>query len=78
MALVDKMLKNTPPSGEIYVPSPEEVASVPWTKYTLATWGVPWPPPHGWRRGLEYQWQRLEREGKAVRREVDQQVSLGI
>ena len=24
-----------------------------WTKDTLAQWGVPWPPPKGWRRKLE-------------------------
>lgn len=24
-----------------------------WTRKTLASWGVPWPPPHGWRRQLE-------------------------
>jgi hypothetical protein len=23
-----------------------------WTKKTLAAWGVPWPPPKGWRRAL--------------------------
>jgi hypothetical protein len=23
-----------------------------WTKATLAGWGVPWPPPSGWRRAL--------------------------
>ena len=23
-----------------------------WTKDTLAQWGVPWPPPKGWRRSL--------------------------
>lgn len=23
-----------------------------WTKATLAGWGVPWPPPHGWRARL--------------------------
>lgn len=23
-----------------------------WTKETLASWGVPWPPPPGWRRQL--------------------------
>jgi hypothetical protein len=25
---------------------------VPWTKATLAGWGVPWPPPSGWRSQL--------------------------
>jgi hypothetical protein len=23
-----------------------------WTKETLAGWGVPWPPPKGWKRDL--------------------------
>jgi hypothetical protein len=24
-----------------------------WTRRTLESWGVPWPPPKGWRRALE-------------------------
>lgn len=24
-----------------------------WTKKTLASWGIPWPPPRGWRAALE-------------------------
>lgn len=24
-----------------------------WSRETLAGWGVPWPPPKGWRRALE-------------------------
>lgn len=24
-----------------------------WGRATLAKWGVPWPPPGGWRRALE-------------------------
>ena len=40
------------------VPSPDEVlqARTPaggWTRQQLAEWGVPWPPPKGWRRDLE-------------------------
>ena len=23
-----------------------------WTRQQLAEWGVPWPPPKGWRRNL--------------------------
>jgi hypothetical protein len=23
-----------------------------WTKGTLAKWGVPWPPPRGWKKAL--------------------------
>lgn len=38
-------------------PSPQEIeaAKTPaggWTKDTLAQWGVPWPPPKGWREDL--------------------------
>jgi hypothetical protein len=40
------------------IPSPAEIeaAKTPrggWTRATLATWGVPWPPPKGWRKALE-------------------------
>lgn len=39
-------------------PTPEEIdaAMTPaggWTKAQLAQWGVPWPPPRGWRKRLE-------------------------
>lgn len=33
-----------------------EAAKTPrgaWTRATLAGWGVPWPPPKGWRKRLE-------------------------
>jgi hypothetical protein len=33
-----------------------EAAKTPaggWTRATLAQWGVPWPPPKGWRAKLE-------------------------
>lgn len=35
-------------------PAPQEIdaAKTPaggWTKAQLAEWGVPWPPPKGWR-----------------------------
>ena len=33
-----------------------------WKRATLASWGVPWPPPKGWRRALEDQ-----RTGRATR-----------
>jgi len=32
-----------------------EAAKTPkggWTKKTLASWGVPWPPPKGWKNEL--------------------------
>lgn len=40
-----------------HLPTPAEVAAARspkggWTKAQLAAWGVPWPPPKGWRRRL--------------------------
>lgn len=38
-----------PTSAEI------EAARTPaggWTREQLAAWGVPWPPPKGWKRAL--------------------------
>lgn len=32
-----------------------EAAKTPnggWTRETLAGWGVPWPPPKGWKKAL--------------------------
>ena len=47
-------------------PSPEEIASranrTAFNRATLAEWGVPWPPPAGWRRELE----RRHAEGLTV------------
>ena len=50
---------------EVHVPSPDEVeaARTPaggWTKKQLAQWGVPWPPPKGWRERLCREWQQLQ------------------
>lgn len=50
------------------VPTPEQiVASMTprgaWTRATLGSWGVPWPPPRGWRARLE----RLFREAAETR-----------
>jgi hypothetical protein len=43
---------------EIKRPTPEEIeaAKTPnggWTRETLSTWGVSWPPKKGWKRELE-------------------------
>lgn len=48
-------------SGEFRVPSPDEVEACKtvrgaWTAAQLAQWGVPWPPPHGWRYELRLRW----------------------
>ena len=41
-----------------------------WSKAQLAEWGVPWPPPGGWKRHLESEAERLfaEREPRRRRR----------
>ncbi|MFI1869704.1 hypothetical protein [Streptomyces jumonjinensis] len=59
-----------------YVPSPDEVAAAEspqggWSKKQLAEWGVPWPPPHEWRRYLEAKW-RGEDPAPLPRPEPDQ------
>lgn len=43
-------------AGNFVLPSPEEIAGARLTAMTLAGWGVPWPPPHGWRIELERRW----------------------
>ena len=45
----------------IETPSPDEVQAGRsprggFTRATLASWGVPWPPPKGWRKRLERDW----------------------
>lgn len=45
------------PSGEPVCPTPEEIeaARTPaggWKRSQLAAWGVPWPPPRGWKQQL--------------------------
>jgi hypothetical protein len=37
-----------------------------WTRARLASWGVPWPPPKGWRKRLEQQ--AAERQGSTSSR----------
>jgi hypothetical protein len=49
----------------MHIPSPLEVerARTPnggWTQKQLALWGVPWPPPHGWKKDLERAWTKQE------------------
>jgi hypothetical protein len=44
-----------------YTPSPREIAEAKtpnggWTRRQLAAWGVPWPPPDGWKKALEEKW----------------------
>lgn len=48
-----------------YIPSPEEIKSLctpagGWTKAQLAQWGVPWPPPKGWKHELERKWRSMQ------------------
>ena len=50
-----------PVPGKVKLPSPDDVergktAAGGWTRATLASWGVAWPPPKGWRKVLEIKW----------------------
>jgi hypothetical protein len=45
------------------VPSPDEIeagktAAGGYTASTLKQWGVPWPPPTGWKQKLRAEWQK--------------------
>ncbi|WP_055530913.1 TnsA endonuclease N-terminal domain-containing protein [Streptomyces graminilatus] len=45
--------------GDIPSPDDIEAARTPaggWTRDQLAAWGIPWPPPQGWREQLITQW----------------------
>ena len=33
-------------------PTPEEIRAARYTAKQLGLWGIPWPPPKGWRRNL--------------------------
>lgn len=44
-----------------FLPSPQIIENCRsvrggWSQATLAAWGVPWPPPKGWRQDLERRW----------------------
>lgn len=50
-------------------PSPDQIAAARtpaggWTRETLAGWGVPWPPPSGWREGLRRSYEAHQMMGK--------------
>ncbi|MFF5859575.1 hypothetical protein ACFY8B_28810 [Streptomyces sp. NPDC012751] len=50
------------------LPSPEEVeaARTPaggWKRDQLAAWGVPWPPPKGWKDELAERWKTARQDG---------------
>lgn len=51
------------------VPSPDEIAAArtalgAWTREQLAEWGIPWPPPKGWKRELGEKWRAQEAEAR--------------
>lgn len=43
-------------AGDYATPSPDEVARSRFDAITLAGWGIPYPPPRGWRIRLETRW----------------------
>ncbi|MGW9436119.1 hypothetical protein [Streptomyces sp. NPDC055607] len=50
------------------LPSPEEIeaARTPaggWKRDQLAAWGVPWPPPRGWKDELVERWRAADQDG---------------
>lgn len=50
------------------LPSPEEIkaAKTPkgaWTRAQLDEWGVPWPPPKGWKDELIECWETARQAG---------------
>lgn len=54
-------------AGSTHLPSPAEVAAAQterggWTRAQLAEWGVPWPPPQGWRKALKARFQAEQQE----------------
>jgi hypothetical protein len=58
-------------SKDVRTPSPREIAAAitdkgGWTREQLALWGVPFPPPHGWKRELERRY--AEENGVSIRR----------
>jgi hypothetical protein len=49
-------------------PSPDEIeaARTPaggWKRDQLAAWGVPWPPPKGWKDELTERWTVAHQDG---------------
>lgn len=55
--------KPAPPDA--YLPSPDVVenarsAGGGWAQSTLHAWGVPWPPPAGWKAALERRWRESQ------------------
>lgn len=50
-----------------HLPSPQEIVEAMsdrggWTRSTLASWGVSWPPPKGWRVRLEHEYEKQQQE----------------
>ncbi|WP_327286534.1 hypothetical protein OG974_32675 (plasmid) [Streptomyces sp. NBC_00597] len=50
------------------LPSPEEVEAARspkggYSRAQLAAWGVPWPPPKGWKADLAARWKTAHPDG---------------
>jgi hypothetical protein len=51
----------------VWLPSPKEIelnktAKGGWTRITLESWGVPWPPRKGWKKELEEKFRKSSSE----------------
>lgn len=53
-------------------PKAKRAGTDAWTAITLATWGVPWPPPAGWRARLEFEWRVRHSEQHRLARPATQ------
>ncbi len=54
--LADIVRALVPP--RVTIPTPEQIEAAKtsrggFTRSTLESWGIPWPPPKGWREALE-------------------------
>lgn len=54
-------------AGRRWLPSPQEIEAActgpgGWKRAQLAEWGVPWPPPKGWRKELEAEYALEQQE----------------
>jgi hypothetical protein len=72
----DLIRQPTPYRRQDGPPSPEQVemgksAAGGWTRATLASWGIRWPPQRGWRDRLEMEFNAYHRGRRVHDHQVD-------